>query len=79
MTFIFNSKKEITDKTKNAIDCQFFLIPEEKTYIHRGTIETIWAIEPFWGRKATRKINDHSITSWVINGDLAYHVQVFSI
>lgn len=57
---------------------QFFLIPEENAYIHRVTIGTIWAEEPFWGRKARRKSTDHSITSWVTNGDPAYHTQILS-
>lgn len=36
------------------------------------------ATEPSGGRKATRKITAHSITSWVINGNLACHAQIFS-
>lgn len=55
MTFIFNSKKETTDNMENAICCQFFLIAEEKTYNHRGTIATNLGNRTILGQKSHKK------------------------
>ena len=61
-------KKEITDQTEITTDCQFFLMPEENAYNQGLAIGTIW-----------RKITDHAMTSWVMNGDPGYHAQIPSI